>query len=434
MLEDFGVVGVSWRQRGSEALAAFSLPAESRAGLLREFARRASLAEIAYLETCNRVELVFRRADGGRLDVRPLAFELLTGRTEEVGQAARTLKAWQGEGACEHLFLVAAGLDSAALGEADVVGQVRACHDSARQAELAGAGLKLLFEEALRLAAQVRRETLLGAGAVSLAEVAMTHVRARLRRTGGKVALIGVSAMTERAARSLADDRTPFVVVNRSLANAQALAARFAAEATSLEAFRAAPAGVEAVLVSTGAKHSLLGESELARLACSTGSGEPPLCIDMAVPPNVDRVACSRLGIQRIGMDEIVSEAECNRGARLGEAAEARALVDAALPRLRERLVERLYAPLFAALQAHRRDAVEQSVQRLAKALGRPLGDEEIAAATRWAEALAQRVAHPSLVGLKGLLRSGPEGALDAYLGGLDEKLAAKLRNAVGGG
>ena len=432
MLEDFGVVGVSWRQRGSEALAAFSLPTENRAGLLGEFARQASLAEIAYLETCNRVELVFRRAEGSQRDVRPAAFELLTGRAGEAGQAARTLRAWQGEGACEHLFLVAAGLDSAALGEADVVGQVRDCYDRARQDDLAGPGLKLLFEEALRLAAEVRRETQLGAGSVSLAEVAMRHIRARLRRTPGKVALIGVSAMTERAARSLADDGAPFVVVNRTLQNAKALASRFAAESSSLAAFQAAPAGVEAVLASTAAKHALLGEAELARLAEGTVSGESPLCIDMAVPPNVDRVACSRLNIQRIGMDEIVSEAECNRDARLGEAAEARALVDAALPRLRERLIERLYAPLFAALQDHRRDAVEQSVQRLGKALGRRLGDDELAAVAQWAEGLARRVAHPAIVGLKGLLRSGPEGSLDAYLDGLDENLAAKLRRAAG--
>ena len=214
MLEDFGAVGVSWQQRGSEALADFAL-GDDAVERLRDFAARAGLAELAYLETCNRVEVVFRRqaGSGERRDVRPLAFELLAGRAPAPGEAERELKAWRGEGACEHLFLVAAGLDSAAVGETDVAGQVRACQSEAAAAGLSGPGLATLFEEALRIAGAVHSGTRLGAGSISLAEVAMGHVRAQLRRTSGMVALVGVSAMTKRAALALADDGAPFVVV-----------------------------------------------------------------------------------------------------------------------------------------------------------------------------------------------------------------------------
>ena len=432
MLEDFGVVGVSWRQGGSEALAAYALGDDASARL-REFARQAALVELAYLETCNRVELVFRRqSTDDSKDLRPVAFKLLAGREPAPGEAERAFRAWAGEGACEHLFLVAAGLDSAALGEADVAGQVRVCHDQAVAAGLSGPGLKLLFEEAHRIAAAVHAGTRLGAGSISLAEVAMAHALARLRRTPGPVALLGVSAMTRRAAQALADQRAPFVWVNRSLAKAEELAATYCAEAMRLDAFREQPPPAEVVFASTGAKEPLLGAAELAKLQAP--SGEPPLCIDMAVPANVDPQACAELDIRRIGMDAIVAEAERNRCRRLEEAGEARALVDAALPRLRQRFAERKHGPLFAALRNHYQDAATASIRRLEKNLGRRLNTAEQQAASSWATALARQLAHLPIAGLKGLLHDGPDGSLDAFLGGLDADLAANLRGGTKNG
>ena len=426
MLENFGIVGVSWRQRGSETLAGYALPAEHQAERLQRFAEQAALTELAYLETCNRVELVFSAASPQQ-DVRPLAAQLLTGREPGPGEAQRTFKAWRGEGACEHLFMVAAGLDSAAIGEADVAGQVRVSHERARASGLSGPKLALLFEEAGRLAAAVRGGTQLGVGSVSLAAVALAHVRRRVQRSPGLIVLIGVSAMTERAARSLADERLPFVVVNRSAQRGRALAERFGATFVSLDDFRRAPPRAAAVLASTGARHAVLGERELERLVAEA-SGEPPLCVDMAVPADIEPAACAKLGIRRIGMDEITQDAARNRDARMAEAAEARTLVDAALQGLRERFVDREYGALFATLQAHYRDAARASVKRLAKQLERPLADAERDSVERWAEGLAKRLAHLPVVGLKGLLRDGPEGSLDAFLSGLDRDLAASLR------
>ena len=426
MLENFGIVGISWRQGGSEALAAYALPPERLAERLRRFAKQAALAELAYLETCNRVELVYS-SESSQEDIRPLALQLLTGRAAPPGEAKRTLRAWRGEGACEHLFLVAAGLDSAAVGEADVAGQVRASHDCARAWGLAGPKLALLFEEALRLAAAVRDNTRLGTGSISLAEVALGHVRRRLQRNPGLVALVGVSPMTERAARVLADARQAFVVVNRSERRGRAFADRFGARFLCLEDFRHDPPPVAIVFASTGSRRPVLLDDQLQRLA-ARADGEPPLCVDMAVPADVDPAACAKFGLRRIGMDEITDEAARNRDARLAAVAEARTLVDAALPRLRERCIERLHGNLFATLQEHYRDVASAGVERLAKQLKLPIEGDEREAVERWAQGMAKRLAHVPVVGLKGLLRDGPEGSLDAFLDALGSDLAGRMR------
>ena len=439
MLEELGIVGVSWRQDGSEALARFALPGEGRDERLRSFARKAGLAELAYLDTCNRVEIVFARAADGaagdtlQTDLRPLAYELLVGQPPAPGEAERTLKAWHGEGACEHLFLVAAGLDSAAVGEVEIVGQVRACRDLAAELGLSGPRLELLFDEALSIAARVRGATRLGRGRVSLAEVAVARLRERLERTPGTVALVGVSAMTERTARSLAKAETPLIFVNRTLAKARAAARPWSAAAMLLADFLRDPPAVEAVLSSAGAPEPILTEPALERIAAKTPSGQAPLLVDMAVPDNIDRRACRKLGLPRIGMDEIVREAQVNREARLLEAAQARELVDEALPRLRDRFADQVYGPLFGALQNRYRHTAREGVRRLLKKDLNGLGDAERQAIETWAEVLARRFAHIPTLGLRGLLHHGPEGSLDAFLQGLGEEFAGELRQALDG-
>jgi glutamyl-tRNA reductase len=428
------MVGVSWRQGGSESLAEFTLHQDTVAGRLQEFAQRMQLSELGYLATCNRVEMIFARTERTPAqDLRREAFQLLTGRSAANGEAERRLRAWQGEGAAEHLFLIAAGLDSACVGETEVVGQVRQCHERALELGLCGPSLGLVFEEALRIAARVRGETRLGEGRVSLAEIAVELLRERIARTPGPVALLGVSPMTERTATSLSQAGVPLVFVNRTVDKAAALAARFGAQHSSLEAFRTQPWPVEAVLTATGAEQVILGEAALERLAAKTPSGQPPLIIDMAVPADISPSACEKLAIPRVGMDDIVRRAQNNRAARLMEAAPAREQVDEALEKLQDRFTERYYGPLFGALQQRYRRTAQEGVNRLLKKELKGLGADERAAIATWSEVLARRFAHIPCLGLRGLLHDGPEGSIEAFLGGLEPEFATELRAALNG-
>ena len=84
MLDEIGIVGISWRQVGSEALAGYSLPEDARDAGLASFARSHGLAEVAYIETCNRVEVVFADAVGTPArDLRAAVLELLAGSSRE---------------------------------------------------------------------------------------------------------------------------------------------------------------------------------------------------------------------------------------------------------------------------------------------------------------------------------------------------------------
>jgi glutamyl-tRNA reductase len=360
--------------------------------------------------------------------LRQEAFRLLTGRAAVAGEAERTLRAWQGEGAAEHVILTASGLDSACVGETEIAGQVRQCHERALQAGLAGPRLGLVFDEALRVAGRVRSTTRLGQGRTSLAEIAAQLIRERIVRTPGQVALVGVSPMTERAATSLHEAGLAIVVVNRKPAKAAALAERCGGNHQDLETFRRDPPPVEAVLSATGAGAPIFDTATLEHLALRSPSGQPPLVVDMAVPGDFDAQRCTRLGIPRIGLDEIVRRAEEGRAARIEAAAPARELVDRALDELRGRLTDRACGPLFTVLQQRYERTAREGLARLMKKELSGIGEGERVAVERWLEVLARRFAHIPCVGLRGLLRDGPDGALDAFFSGLEPEFADELR------
>ncbi len=434
-MDRIGVIGISWTRGGTEALARFTIPLDERAARVPRLAREIGAHELVYLATCNRVEIAFV-TDGETpiADYRPRIFAALEGHAPAAGEAERTFRAWAGEGAVEHLFLVAAGLDSARPGETEIAGQLRTAVDLAKSLDLCGTRLDLVLEEALKVAGRIHHATAIGEGKVSLAEIALDHVRARLARAPGAVALVGVSPMTQRCAKSLAGVARKLVVVNRTLPRAEEMAAEFGGEARALDPFREAPDAVEALVFATGAKEPVVTRATLERLAARCPSGEPPLIVDMAVPPDVDPADADATGFVRIGMDDVIREAEANRRERIVELADARALVDEALSGLRRRLADKLMGPVIATLQRRYQKTAAEGLERLFKKDLVGLGETEQQAIRRWAETLARRFAHIPSVGLRALAEELGSGAVEAFVSGLEEELQKELLAAQSNG
>jgi len=117
-MHQIGVVGLSYRHAGVEDVARFSLPRAEVIARITALRSALGAAEILYVGTCNRIEVVFANEDSTAAgDARLEVFRALAGREPDGAEAARLLRAWTGEAAVEHLFLLACGLDSAQAGE-----------------------------------------------------------------------------------------------------------------------------------------------------------------------------------------------------------------------------------------------------------------------------------------------------------------------------
>jgi glutamyl-tRNA reductase len=291
----------------------------------------------------------------------------------------------------------------------------------AREIGTAGAVLEALIEEALRTARQVHLRTRLGRGRESLADIAVELLRERVQRTPSPVALIGVTPITRRCAELLMRDSVPFVVVNRTPAHAKAMVAELGAGQTlSLEQFRRRPPRIEAILTATSAPGPILERAALERLAARTTSQEPPLVVDLSIPPDVDPAVAVAVEIVRVGMDEISGTAMARHERRQQDAAAARLLVAEALGDLPHRLAERALAPVIRRINARFRETAFEGVERLLRHRG--LGDALAADAAarealeRWAETLARRFAHLPTLGLRGLAAEHGMLAVQSFL------------------
>ena len=426
-----GVVGINWRQQRGTLLDDLTIPRDARIERLPQLREQSGVEELVYIATCNRVEVAF--ATDGNIpieDCRRRLFEVLIGREAGAGEAEHALRAWHGEGAAEHLFVVASGLDSARVGESEIAGQIRDALSDATAAGTAGPRLDRVFTEALRVAKRVKPMTEGRIGTVSLAEIAERHAAERALRTHGTVAVIGVSPMTAQCARSLAARGIPVLVVNRTLSRAEALAAEVKGEARALDAFRASPDAVEALILATGAKEPVLGRSELERISARTPSGEPPLLVDLGVPPNVAPEVAAAADVTRIGMDRISEEAAEDRDRLLLDFADAREVIDEAVVEFRRQTAERLVGPVIAQLRlSYRRTALEGVDRLLAKSLP-ALADADRDVLRRWAETLANRLAHVPSVGLRDLAFASGPSAVEAFFESADPALREALAKA----
>ena len=128
-------------------------------------------------------------------------------------ETRKIFRAWAGDGAIEHLFLVASGLDSAQAGEREIYAQVRIAWQTARAAGTCGPQLDFIFNEALKAAQTVHQQASRPANAESLSGFAVRRVNAHLAGDTGRVAIVGISPMTRQCGRVFAAAGLPLHVI-----------------------------------------------------------------------------------------------------------------------------------------------------------------------------------------------------------------------------
>jgi glutamyl-tRNA reductase len=412
-MHQIGVVGLSYRHVGVDEVARFALPKSELAGRLPALRATLDAAETLYVGTCNRVEVLFTTSDGSPAgDARNEVFRALTGREPQPGEASRILRAWTGEAAVEHLFLVACGLDSAQAGEHEIAAQLRDAWEASRLAQTCGPTLDRLVGEALGMANRVHRLEANVKGP-SLADLAADRVLLHLAGKPGTVALVGVSPMTKRCGMALHRAGVPLLIVNRTLQVAEEFAQTVSGRAVALERFRANPSDVSALVLAAGGGEPVLDIHALARLARS--AARPPLILDFGVPPNVDPEAARVIGVNRIGMNELIQAAQERRISQLMRLAPVRAAIDERLTRLRGELATRAIGRRLADLRGTFEQIATAEVDRALAAELRDLDESQREIVHRLASTVARRLAHLPLAGLRAAAAHASADAVDAF-------------------
>jgi len=343
----FGVVGLNHRTASLETRSRVALNAEAQVAFLRQ-ALEQGLSECIVLSTCNRTEVYFV---GGS---REIVIDMLA---ERGGMTPNELRPSLYTKSCVcaacHMFRVVAGLDSAVLGETEIVAQVKEAWRTAQEAGFSGPTLDLLFQRGLEVGKRIRTETDLCRTVTSTATLA---VREAARLTGGltdaNIVVLGAGKIADRLVRELKSEGAKNVtILNRTVERAVELSQRLLGKPAGLDQLIPALAEADVCFATLATEHALLDSEVIADVAAARTSGRL-LVIDMGVPPNVD-ARVDRANLDVVRLDDLMAACEANVGQRAQAIPAAMGILEEELGRLASALTERAAAPTIRALVEH---------------------------------------------------------------------------------
>ncbi len=322
------VVGLSHRTSPVELRERFAF-AEARIPDALKKLRSVGLAsEAVILSTCNRVELYIATPNDPTQAVHDLKKFLATthAQTEPGGQELYSLHEPH---SVHHLFKVACGLDSMVLGETEILGQLKQAYDLALKSGNTGARLNKAFQRAFNVAKQVRTETNIQRGSISVASVAV-ELAEKIFSTleGHDVLVIGAGDTSEKTARALLSRGAKSIIVaNRSYDRAEVLAKDLGGRAVKFDDWAHEFERVDIAISSTAAPHHILDRAKLEPLM-KLRRNRPLLLIDIAVPRDIDPEVNHLDNVYLYNVDDLQTIADDYLGQRKDEIAKCEAIIE----------------------------------------------------------------------------------------------------------
>jgi glutamyl-tRNA reductase len=416
--------GVSHRSAPVSVLEQLSIDESDQIKIVDRVLQSPLVTEAMVLSTCNRVE-VYAVVDAfhGGLAVIGQVLSEYSGMS--MGDLTQYAYVRYSEAAVEHLFAVASGLDSAVVGEQQVLGQVRRAYATGEANRTVGRALHELAQRALSVGKRVHSETGIDAAGASVVSVALGMADRKLGGLAGKTAVvIGAGAMGALASAHLTRAGIAHIaVVNRSLSRAQRLARKIResgvqAQAQTLDRLADVLVDADVVVSCTGAVSPVVSLADVHHALATAHRDEathPLVICDLGMPRDVDPAVAGLPGVWVVDVDRIQHEPAAHAAAGDVDAARHIVAAEVAAYLAGQRMAE--VTPTVTALRQRAADVVEAELLRLDNRLPglESAQREEVARTVR---RVVDKLLHAPTVRIK-QLASAPGG--DSYAEALRE-------------
>lgn len=411
------VLGINHKSAPLDVIERVAISDESLAKSLHGLVSRDHVRETVVLSTCNRTEVyvVAEKFHGAFADVSDFFCEI-SGLS--VGELQPHFYSQHDDAAVSHLFEVASGLDSAVLGETEILGQVRDAWEKARTESTSRTSLNMLFRHALEVGKRARTETSISKSTASVSHAAVEMANDILGSISGrKVLVIGAGDMGAGIARALANAGSQSVtVMNRSRERAEQLAQSVGAVVSHIDDLQHAIRESDVVLTCTGAGEAIISVDDV-RVARGEANDSPLLIVDIAVPRDVEHEVGELPGVTLRDLHDLRDWAQAGIEARQQEAEEVRRIVGEEVERFGQEVKARQAAPLVAELHERAETIRRTEIERYATRLS-GLTPEQREAVEAMSKAVVAKLLHSPSMQLKHSAGT-PQG----------ERIAAALRD-----
>ncbi|MBR0261026.1 MAG: glutamyl-tRNA reductase [Selenomonadaceae bacterium] len=367
------VLGLNHRTAPIEIREKFSVSKEAIRRGLENLDGYDGLSEAVILSTCNRSEIYAVTAEGCEESVYQFLNDLIGGVVDK-----NFLYEFDDETCTEHLFEVAAGLDSLILGEGQILSQVKEAYSVAKSAAATSTILNTLFHRAIAAGKRVRTETKIAYNSVSVSSAAVALAEKNLGGFTDKSALIfGAGKMAQLTAQHLLSHGLKKIfVANHHLERAEDMAAKIGGQAVAWEDAFTSAAHVDIIITSTGAPHYVVKPWQTQQLM-TRREGRGIFFIDIAVPRDVDPEVGKIKGVTLYNIDDLESVVEKNLQARQREAQLAKKIVAEDAAALMERFKYLKFQPLMANLSERAEQIRARELRKFSSKLPDLTSDEQ---------------------------------------------------------
>ncbi|AEE93511.1 glutamyl-tRNA reductase [Acidianus hospitalis W1] len=188
-------------------------------------------SQMAIIQTCNRIEIYLYSEDSDTTTKLLNFLDQVHGKKISIDATILT-----GSKAIEHLFEVASGIDSMAIGEYEILSQVRLSLENAKKLHMIGKELEILFERAIKVGRRVRQQTNISKGKVGLYSIAIELAKTRVDLKTSNIAVIGAGQIGSRLISMLNSEGAKNVtILNRTVEKAKELAEKYGYSYLSLD-------------------------------------------------------------------------------------------------------------------------------------------------------------------------------------------------------
>ena len=305
-MNDLRVVAISHKNFPLETIGKFHISDDTRKEILSRVKDTCGMGEIMYLSTCNRVEFIFTLPHY----VCPgVTAQMLTATgvelsEEELRTIAAKAERHNGVEAAEHLLHVAASLDSAIIGEREIITQLRKAYEECSAMNLTGDDLRLIIRQCIQTAKEVFTTTDLAKKPVSVVSIAWEQFRKHELPTDARILLIGAGQIIRNFTKFLSENGyTQLTFANRTLENALALTQTAGGKALELGELQSFTEGFDALISCTGSADVIVDEKLYVQLLQK--EADTKLIIDLALPADVSENIIENFSTTYYGMEQI---------------------------------------------------------------------------------------------------------------------------------
>jgi glutamyl-tRNA reductase len=354
-LDYFFAAGINYRKGDAEVRSLYAINPTQYGQLLLDAPSR-GLHEIFVLSTCNRTE-IYGFAEDPSVLTDLLCSYTAGGRPlfEELAYHKKGMEAVQ------HLFSVAAGLDSQILGDYEIVGQIKQSMKIAKERKLIGAFLDRILGSVLQASRVIKNQTALSDGTVSVSFAAIQYIKQYMENLSGKkVLLIGTGKIGRNTCRNLVDylGAGDITLVNRTEEKAADLASTLGLKHAPIEDLDNQVRLADIIVVATNAPEPVLLKKHFEGLS-------DKLVLDLSIPFNAEKQIADLARIHLVDIDELSRMKDETLQKREAEIPKAKAIIEEHIGDLLEWFEMRKHVPVLKAVKSKLQQIHDQSLTEL---------------------------------------------------------------------